>query len=81
MDKLFQNIPGLQPKIKEIQKEFKDETNEIEPIDDIRDGMLEKIIETEVSDTKVKKLLPKLGKILKQLELPELTEEEKEDLK
>jgi hypothetical protein len=81
MDKLFQNIPGLQPKIKEIQKEFKDETNEIEPIDDIRDNMLEKIIETEVSDTKVKKLLPKLAKILKQLELPDLTEEEKEDLK
>lgn len=80
MDKLFKNIPQLQPTIKKVKKQFKEDTNDLEEIDDLRQDMLDDFIEVEESDSEVKKLLPKLVEILKDLELPELSKEEKDEL-
>ena len=80
MDKLFLQIPALRPALTEISNEHRNDIHGFQPIDKIRQDMLDTLIETEVEDPKVKRLLPKLVKIMKELGLPELTEEEKRNL-
>ena len=80
MDKLFLQIPALQPALTEISNEYRNDIRGLQPIDEIRQDMLDTLIETEVEDPKVKRLLPKLVKIMKELGLPELTDEEKRNL-
>ena len=80
MDKLFLQIPALQPALKRISNRFKNDIYDLEPIDEIRQDMLDELIGTEQKDSKVKMLLPKLAKIIKELGLPELNDEEKRNL-
>jgi hypothetical protein len=80
MDKLLLQIPALQPALTEISNEHRNDIDGLQPIDEIRQDMLDRLIETEEEDPKVKRLLPKLVKIMKELGLPELTDEEKRNL-
>jgi hypothetical protein len=77
MDKLIRNIPELQPTLKKIGSEFRDDIDTLEPIEEIRRDMIERLIKTEESKSKVKRLLSKLVKIMKELDLPELDDDER----
>jgi hypothetical protein len=77
MNKLFLEIPALQPKLKEIIDKFRNDIHDLEEIDYLRQEMLiNKLIEIEEADPKVKRLLHKLVRVVKDLSLPELTGEE-----
>ncbi|MGA9936131.1 MAG: hypothetical protein WBP83_13525 [Nitrososphaeraceae archaeon] len=79
MDKLIQEIPAFQPKLREIKNRLRNGIDGLREIDGLRQKeMIDPLIETEEADPKVKQLLHKLAGMIN--DLPELTEEEKLDL-
>jgi hypothetical protein len=63
--------------LKKIGNEFQNDIYTLEPIEELRRDMLERLVDTEESDSKVNRLLAKLVKIMKELDLPELDDDER----
>ncbi|MGC1133651.1 MAG: hypothetical protein WA941_12575 [Nitrososphaeraceae archaeon] len=79
MDKLIQEIPAFQPKLREIKNRLRNGIDGLRETYGLRQKeMIDPLIETEEADPKVKQLLHKLAGMIN--DLPELTEEEKLDL-
>lgn len=79
MNKLFVQIPGLEPALKRVGKNLRN-VEGLQPVDEERQNMLDELIKTEKKDPKVKRFLSKLSNLMNDMDLPQLDDEEKRNL-